>query len=299
MQDLSIIILSYNTKEITERCLNSLHKSLLVDASKNTYEIVVIDNGSSDGSADMLLAWQKDHRDFSYSVQIILNEKNIGYPRGNNQGLRIAQGRYTLFANSDIVWNNLPFKNIIEYLDNHENIGVLTVKVTLPNGEIDPASHRGFPTIWNAFTYFFKLEKIFGSIPMMGRIFGGYHLTYLNRSTIHEIDSPTGAFYLARKDILKRLGGFDEQFFMYGEDLDLSFRIKQLGHKIIYYPLYSVTHLKYASGLKTKDGRIKTLTKKYFFDAMAIFYHKHYERRNPFIINKLVYSIIRLKNILS
>ncbi|PIS15494.1 glycosyl transferase family 2 [Candidatus Roizmanbacteria bacterium CG09_land_8_20_14_0_10_41_9] len=299
MQDLSIIILSYNTKEITQRCLNSLHKTLLSRTSKITYEIIIIDNGSSDGSGDMLLQWKESNMNFSHPIQVVLNKKNTGFPKGNNQGFLISNGRYILFSNSDIIWNDLSFENLIAHLDRNKDIGALTVKVVLPNGKIDPASHRGFPTIWNAFTYFFKLERIFGSIPLIGRAFGGYHLTYLDLSAIHEIDSPTGAFYLTRREILQRVGGFDEQFFMYGEDLDLSFRIKELGYKIIYYPLYSVTHLKYASGLKTKDGRIKTLTKKYFFDAMVIFYRKHYEKHNLFIVNKFVYSIIHLKNILS
>lgn len=290
MANLSIIILSYNTKEITERCLNSLINSLS-KSSKLSYEIIVVDNGSNDGSVKEI---EKLKLKFK-NLFLIKNKKNIGYPRGNNQASRIAQGKYILFLNSDVVVDNVDFNELVSYLDKNGNVGVLTVKVNLPNRRIDPASHRGFPTLWNAFCYFSKLEKVFGRTLFLNKFFGGYHLTYLNLNSVHEINSPSGAFYLTRKVILNKIGGFDERFFMYGEDLDLSYRIKKLAYKIIYYPKCSVTHFKYASGL-AKDKAVFQKTRRYFYDAMKVFYKKHYENSYPQLLNDLVYKIIDWKS---
>jgi len=129
-------------------------------------------------------------------------------------------------------------------------------------------------------------------------MFGGYHLTHLDLKSIHEIDSPTGAFFLVKKSILDKLGGFDEDFFFFGEDLDLSFRIKKLGYKIMYYPLFEVLHLKHASsGDNKKKIKTKSMTRYHFYDAMKIFYEKHYEIYNPKLVNVSIYFLLNiLKN---
>jgi len=184
----------------------------------------------------------------------------------------------------------------LNYFDSRTDVGVLTVKVNRTDGSIDPASHRGFPTIWNSIAYFLKLEKIFEAIPFANKIFGGYHLVWHDLRTIHEIDSPSGAFYLSRKKTLDTLKGFDEHFFMYGEDIDLSFRIKSLGLKTLYYPLFHVTHLKYASGLGRDNAKVQKEIKKHFYDAMKIFYKKHYERKHSVVINNMIYALIDLKS---
>lgn len=276
MVKLSVVILSYNTKDITRQCLEFLLKTV-ADNKPLSVEIIVIDNGSTDGSVEMIKTFPE--------IRTVFNKKNLGYPKGNNQGLKSASGQYVLFLNSDVIFGQMDLKKVIGYLDQNKNIGVLTVKVVLPTGKIDPASHRGFPTLWRSSSYFFKLEKLFGRIPLLNRLFGGYHLTYLDLKKIHEIDSPSGAFYLCRTELMRKLKGFDEDYFMYGEDLDLSYRIKKLGYQMVYYPLFQVTHLKYASGFK----------KKYFYEAMKIFYKKHYQEKYPEIINRLVYFIIDLK----
>lgn len=285
MIKLSVIILSYNTRDITKGSLESLFKAVN-DSQPFPVETIVVDNGSTDGSVEMIKRFRQ--------VKAIFNKKNLGYPRGNNQGLKSASGQYILFLNSDVIFGQVDLKKVVSYLDQNKNIGVLTVKVVLPNGKVDPASHRGFPTLWRSSSYFLKLEKLFGRIPLLNRLFGGYHLTYLDLKKVHEIDSPSGAFYLCRTEIMKKLKGFDEDYFMYGEDLDLSYRIKKLGYQVVYYPFFQVTHLKYASGLR-KDGGERRRTKKYFYEAMKIFYKKHYQNKYPDIINRLVYFIIDLK----
>lgn len=293
--NLSVIIPSYNTNELTERCLSTLIKSL--PKSKNFIsEVIIVDNGSTDGSLENIkyqIANRKNkYKNLKITFNIIQNKKNLGYPKANNQGIKIAGGKYILFLNSDTILDNINFEKLLNYFESHPEVGVVTIKVILSNGSIDPASHRGFPNIWNSFCYFAGLEDVFKHVPFFNKIFGGYHLTHLNIEKIHEIDSPAGAFYLTRSNILKKIGGFDESFFMYGEDLDLSFRVKEFGYKIVYYPHYRVTHLKHASGLEKFDLNTRKETKYHFFDAMKIFYRKHYEKIYPPIINGLIYLVL-------
>lgn len=291
---LSIIVLSFNTKETTHRCLLAAIKAL--KNQKVPAEIIVIDNASGDGSVEKIRNLKSGFK----NLILLENKENVGYSQGNNQGIKITKGEYVLFLNSDAILEDVNFKNLIEYMKQNETVGALTVKVVLPNGKIDPASHRGFPTIWNSLTYFSKLEKIFGKTPFLGKIFGGYHLSYLNTEKIHEIDSGTGAFYLLKKSVLDKVGMFDaKNFFMYGEDLDLSYRVKQAGYSVIYYPLYKVLHLKYQSGLKKSDMAIQEKTKGYFYSAMKEFYKKHYAKMHSNITNNLVYFFIDIKKKLS
>lgn len=295
MYDLTVIILSYNTRDITKRSLSAVIKSL--SASQLSTEIIVIDNASTDGSQNALSEFKSTHRDNKIDLHIVCNQENVGFPKGNNQGARLAKGRYILLLNSDALIEKIDFDSVISYMDKHDDIAALTVRVNLQNGSIDPASHRGFPTIWNSICYFTKLEKVTAKLPVLNKLFGGYHLTYLNLDAIHEIDTPSGAFYLCRREIYENLGGFDEDYFMYGEDIDLSYRIKQTGKKIIYYPHGTVVHLKYSSGLKSKEAQKKT--KDHFYQAMKIFYKKHYASVHPPIVNTLIYWLIDVRKTLT
>jgi len=289
-KDLSVIILSYNTKDLTLQCVSQLQQAL--SKSSLQAEIIIVDNNSKDGSSDVL----KKMSDNS-NIKIIHNAGNSGYGKANNQGLALSEGRYVLYLNSDVLISGESFfDTLIGEMDSHSLYGALTVRVQLSSGGIDPASHRGFPTVWRSFCYYAGLEKLTAKIPLINRLFGGYHLTYLSQSTKHQIDSPTGAFFLVRKDILDTLEGFDEDFFMYGEDIDLAFRIKRLGYAIIYDPTYTVLHLKNQSGIKIKDDiTVQKKTRKYFYESMAIFYKKHYEKNYPQLISTLVYAVINQK----
>ncbi len=293
MKDLSIIIVSYNTLDITRQCFEHLEKALQKSPSVST-EIILVDNHSVDGSVEMLQQCRSDSK--NVDVKTLFLENNLGFSKGNNKGLELVTGKYVLFLNSDVYVQDVNFADLIHYLEEHEKVGVLTVRVQLPNGTIDPASHRGFPSLWNAFTYFTKLEKAFSPVPLLNRIFGGYHLTHLNLKTIHEIDSPTGAFYLTRASIMNKIKGFDEDYFMYGEDIDLSFRIKELGYKIIYYPLFTVLHLKHRSGLKTTESTVQKKTGEHFYDSMGIFYNKNLAKKNSKVENYLTHLFIKLKS---
>lgn len=296
MTDLSIILISYNTKIMTKKCIDSLLISLK-NSPRVKFEIIVVDNASTDRSIDMIKKYQK--RLNNKVIKTIFNSTNLGFAKANNKAISITSGKYILFLNTDVIIKDLAFDDLLYYLNKNPEIGALTVKVILPNGKIDWACHRGFPTIWSSFTYFSKLEKLFKNIPRLSKIFGQYHLTHLDLNTIHEIDSPSGAFFLTRKDIIDKIGGFDTKFFMYGEDLDLSFRIKKLGYKIMYYPIFSVVHFKYLSGFKKRKKTIKYKTKNHFYQAMKIFYDKHFAKKNGKIINKLIHFFIDLKQKLS
>lgn len=289
-KDLSIIIVSYNTKDLTLQCIAKLQNAL----SKGSLlgEIIIVDNSSHDGSAEKLKEMSNGK-----DIKVILNTENTGFGKPNNQGLTQAEGRYVLYLNSDVFVPEKPFLDaLVNQMDESPLQGALTVRVNLTSGTIDPASHRGFPTVWRSICYYVGLEKFTANIPVLNRLFGGYHLTYLPLTTKHEIDTPTGAFFLARKDILDTLGGFDEEFFMYGEDIDLAFRIKRLGYTIVYDPTYTVLHLKNQSGIKRKnDIGIQKKTRNYFYESMAIFYKKHYEKRYPRWISALVYAAINQK----
>ncbi len=297
MKDLSVIILSYNTEKITIACLNALGNCL----SKSPHisaRIILIDNASVDGSTAAIESYVTNNKS-NVEYTFIKNNENYGFVKGNNQGLKYADSRYVLFLNSDVIMGEVMFDDLIRYMDQNKKVGVITVRVNLPDGNIDKASHRGFPTPWNSFCYFIKLEALLGKFPYLGVIFGGYHLTHLNLGSMHEIDSPTGAFYLTRKEILNNLRGFDEDYFMYGEDIDLSYRIKKAGYSIVYYPKYSVTHLKYSSGIQTGNKNTRLKTRTYFYDSMKIFYKKHYSKTYPELFNRLIYMAIDLKKIFS
>lgn len=294
MTDLSIIIVSYNTAEMTEKCLTNL-LSVLEENKDVSMEVIVVDNASMDNTKEVLEKMNNRFKEQGQKLIIELGNKNLGYSKANNKGLLLSSGKYILFLNSDVLMNVISFKNLLNYFERDPKLGVLTVKVVLVNGEIDPASHRGFPTIWRSLCYYAGLEKVFGKIPLLNNFFGGYHLTSRSLSKDHEIDSPTGAFYLSRKDILDKLKGFDEDFFMYGEDLDLSYRVKDLGYKVLYVPTYTVTHLKYQSGIKSTDQGTKKKTQSYFYEAMKIFYNKHYASNTPKPVNSFVFFIINQK----
>ncbi|MCR4277309.1 MAG: glycosyltransferase family 2 protein [Candidatus Roizmanbacteria bacterium] len=289
MISLSIIIVSFNTKEITKKSLSSLRKDLIKYPLE--YEVIVVDNDSHDGSVEFLLDLEKNWNE----LHVILSKKNLGFGLGNNLGLEKSSGKHILFLNSDAIISDIDFRDLVKIMDMQKDIGALTVKVVLPTGEIDPASHRGFPTIWRSFTYFSGLEKTFANVPILNKLFGGYHLINLNLNNIHEIDVPTGAFLFTKKEILNKFGGFDKDYFAYGEDIEMAFQIKKLGYKIIYYPFWKVLHLKSVSGLKKNDLNIRKKTSYHFYDSMKIFYDKHYAKDHNWLTNKFVHLAIDIK----
>ncbi len=233
------------------------------------------------------------------SAMLIKNKENEGFSKANNKGILRAKGRYILLLNPDTVVDPQTFSYAVKFMDTYPRVGALTCRVELTNGQLDWASHRGFPTPWAALTYFLGLEKIFPKI----KIFSQYHLSYKNLNEAHEIDSGCGAFFLIRREALDQIGLLDEDYFMYAEDLDLSYRLKQAGWKIMYLPDVKVIHYKgVSSGMKrhsqhltTSSQDVRKKAKDAFYSTMKIFYKKHYWNKYPFFINWLIMLAINLK----
>lgn len=293
MIDFLIVILSYNTKELLRDCIRSIKKSELEGI---TYEIVVVDNASRDGSAEIV---RKEFPD----ITLIANKENIGYSKGNNLGVQEAKGRYIVFLNADTLVYARTIKTMIRFMDEHQEAGAATCKVLLPNNNLDDSCHRGFPTPWNALYHFSGLSRIFPR----SRIFAGYSLRFLDLDKTHEIDSCSGAFIIVRRQAGEEIGWWDEDFFWYGEDLDLCFRLKERGWKIYFVPTVKILHYKGVSGgiksisqhltRATKETRLRATRAR--FEAMKIFYKKHYVDKYPKIITWLVMQGINFKHRLS
>jgi hypothetical protein len=280
--DLSIIILSYNTKGLLKDLLQSV-----INSKHNGYQVetIVVDNASYDGSPEMV------KKQFP-KIKLLINKENLGFSKGNNGGIKIAQGRYLLFLNSDTLLEKDTLFKMIEFMDSHSQYAAATCRVELPSGDLDPACHRGFPTPWAAFTYFSGLEKIFPK----SRIFARYHQGWKNLNIVHEIEAISGAFFMIRKKTLDRVGYFDERFFMYGEDIDLCFRISQSGQQTCFYPDTKIIHHKKQSGrqrnlnnkVAQKDLEIRLKSRNDFYHTMKIFYDKHYKHKYPSYLKHLI-----------
>lgn len=290
MIDLSVIILNFNTKQFLRNCLNSIVRSDLGDYQT---EVIVIDNGSTDGSAEAAAKLFKTplfRKKKNIEFKLIKNRKNTGFAAGNNRGIRKTKGRHILLLNSDTKVYKNTFKKMIEFMDESPNYGAATCKVLLKNGQLDPACHRGFPTPWNSFCYFVGLEKFFPKfLP-----FSGYHQGWKDLNSTHQVDVISGAFFFIRKQVVKKVGLLDEDYFMYGEDIDWCFRIKEKDFRIAFYPNTKITHVKGRSGKKRKsnnknDLEIKKKSINQFFDTMKFFYRKHYTDHYPKFLMKLVF----------
>lgn len=292
---LSIIILNYNTRDLLRDCLNSLLDLDLVIPAKgevrqrrHNSEVIVVDNGSSDGSVAMV-------KDEFPSVRLFENHNNFGFAEGNNRGIKEARGDYILLLNSDTIVEKETLPVMVNFMEENPQVGVVTCRVEMADGSLDPACHRGFPTPWASLTYFSGLEKLFPK----SKLFAQYHQTFKNLKSIHEIDSPTGAFYLVRRKVVDEVGMLDEDFFMYGEDLDWSYRIKKAGWKIMYVPDVKITHFKKQSGRVNVSLEERKKATDHFYQTMKLFYRKHYQDKHPLFVNWLMIRGINLKWTLS
>lgn len=276
---LSIVIVSYNTKEILKDCLKALEKV----KDEISFEVIVVDNASSDGSPEVV------EKEFP-KYKLIKKRKNVGFSIGNNAAKRYCCGRYILFLNSDTLVHKNTLNKTVSYLEKNEDVGSITCKIVLPDGNLDKDSRRSFPTPWVAFTHLvFPLDRIFPR----SRIFSKYWYGYMPEDKEHEVDVIQGAYHLTRKRILNKVGWFDEDYFLDGEDIDLCWRIKKLGLKIIYYPEVKITHIKKASKKrpnKINKRRFVTLG----VDSMEMFYRKHMWDKYPRALSLFVILGIRI-----
>ena len=266
---LSIIIVNYNVKYFLEQCLDSvflavkhLVKGIAGQARNDTTEVFVVDNNSSDDSLKYLKPLFPD-------VIFIENQKNTGFSKANNQAILQATGEYILILNPDTVIGEDSLTNVCRFMDENPEAGAVGVKMMDGYGRFLPESKRGFPSPWNSFCKMSGLSKLFPN----SKRYGGYHLKYLDVNHVHAVDILAGAFMMVRKKAVEKSGYLDENFFMYGEDIDWSYRIARSGYKNFYYP-EPIIHYK---GESTKKD-IKYV--KHFYEAMLIFFNKHYPRSN-------------------
>ena len=258
--NLSIIIVNYNVKHFLHQCLQSIKKA----KQKLSIEIFVVDNNSVDKSVEMI-------KEEFPEVNLIINKKNVGFAKANNQAIKQAIGKYILLLNPDTIIQENTLTDTVNFLENNNHAGALGVKMIDGKGVFLPESKRSFPSPKIAFYKIFGLSKLFPK----SKKFGRYHLNYLSENEISEIDVISGAFLMTRKTIINKIGLLDESFFMYGEDIDFSYRIQKAGYKNFYFPNTSIIHYK---GESTKKSSVNYIY--IFYKAMAIFTKKHYSNKN-------------------
>lgn len=282
MLDLGIVIVSYNTRDLLRTCLETVYAS----AGDFSFAVCVVDNGSSDGSAAMVAAGFP-------RVRLVGNADNPGYPTANNQGLR-AFGypdgedapRFALLLNPD---TELPADGLAEmlaFMDAHPEAGVAGPRLVLRDGSLDLACRRSFPSPEVSLYRFAGLSRLFPR----SRRFGRYNLTYLDEHQVAEVDSVVGAFMLVRREAIRAAGLMDEEFFMYGEDLDWAYRIKAAGWKVYYNPAVMVLHVKRAASRTSARAQVE------FWRAMRLFYQKHYRPTTPWPLHVLIVTALGLRS---
>lgn len=275
MLKLSIVIVNYNVKHFLEQCLHAVEK-----ATKNIEsEVFVVDNNSVDGSIGMLI-----HK--FPKIKLIANKRNLGFSKANNQAILRAQGNYILLLNPDTVVEEDTFEKVVGFMDKHPDAGGLGVKMIDGCGRFLPESKRGLPTPWVAFHKIFGLSSLFNK----SKFFGKYHLSYLNENEIHVVDVLAGAFMLLRRETLEKVGLLDEDYFMYGEDIDLSYRITKAGYKNYYYPETTIIHYK---GESTKKGSLNYV--RMFYNAMIIFARKHFSKQYAGLFSFFIHFAIYVR----
>jgi N-acetylglucosaminyl-diphospho-decaprenol L-rhamnosyltransferase len=274
----SIVVVHYETPVQLDDCL----RSIAVASASLPVEVFVVDNASQSFAADTVSKALPE-------ATVVRNPTNVGFSRAANQGLREASGRYLLLLNPDTVLAPDSLERMVEYMDAHPDVGLATARLILADGRLDLACRRSFPTPIRSFYRLTLLSRLFPK----SRRFAQYNLTYLDEMAETEIDAPCGAFMIARSQIREQVGLLDEHYFMYGEDLDWSYRIKQAGWKVMYAPVTTVTHLKHASSRNSRPTTIHA-----FHNAMRLFYGRWYEARYPRVVSWLTYSAINIREAL-
>ena len=294
--DVSIVIVTYNGREITLQTLRSFAQAIAADGDR-AYEMIVVDNASRDGVADAVAAEYP-------GVQLIRNTRNLGFARASNIGYQASAGRYVLYSNPDIEVNEATLPTLIERMDQDSQVGACTPYLELvQTGELDWGAHRGFPTPWAAFTYFTGLSNLFKGSRTLSKIFGRYELRDRDTSVAHEVDAILGGFFLVRREAFEAAGRWDEDYFMFAEDIDLCYQLGQQGYRVMFYPQAHARHYHgLTTGLKEHSQDVATSspaerTQAYnaFYDTMKTFYDKNYRRTYGPVARWLVFTAIDVK----
>lgn len=271
MWDLIVIITAWNVRELLANCLESVFRHPIRARTK----VVVLDDASSDGTCDAL-------REKFPQAEWLRSDENLGFIRANNHVLRIYwnQARYFLLLNADTIVQPGAFDALVEFLNSHPEAGIAGGKVTRPDGTLDWPCKRSYITPTALLSKALGLDQLFPR----SRLFGQYELTYLDENQLHEVDAVLGAFLAIRRETLHQIGPMDERFFMYGDDLDWSYKAKAAGWKVYYVPQAHVIHYKSASNIKRSYHMIYWL-----YYSTWLVYKRHLARRYSFPVNALVW----------
>ncbi len=288
---LTIGIVNYNTASVLDECLKNITKLKQADTKKLISDVIVVDNASNDNSVAVAK---------NYPFVKLISQANLGLAVGGNKILRAATSKYILYLGTDAFPTLETIYGIYAFMEQNSDVGVCTSKLRLRDGTEDMDAHRGFPTPWAALTHFSKLNKIFPR----SKLFNQYFLGFKDMSTSHEVDVCISHFMFVRKEILTKINGWDEDFFVFGEDVDVCFRVKQAGYKVMYLPQFSTLHYKGVGvgRASSKDiitaasssNQTKLRMKKESIRAMKLFYTKHFANKYPKILTDLVFFGIKL-----
>ena len=273
--DISIVIVNYKVKEYIANLLHSVEKA----KGKLTLQTIVVDNNSQDDSIVFL------KKRFPW-VTYIENKENVGFGKANNQGFEIAEGEYTLIINPDTLLSEETFEEMISHMKDNARCGACGCKILNPDGTFAPESKRSVPSIASSF---YKVTGLTALFPE-SKIFGDYYLGWIPEDEVHAVPVLSGAFMFWRTSVLKKLGGFDERFFMYGEDIDLCYRIQETDYHIDYVPTTSIIHYK---GESTRKGDLKYV--RIFNKALYQFFEKHYSSKYSLFFRMFIFSAITLR----
>ncbi len=272
--DLSVVIVNFNTKALCRQTVESVFESI----ENISCEVIIADNSS---------VKKEEFTSNDPRVRVYSGLPNNGFGTASNYGAKKASGRYILFLNSDTIMGKGSLDKAVNYMDSHTDIGCLGIKTLLEDGSFDHGCKRGFPTPFNAFCYFLKLDRLFPK----NRSVGGYRLTYIGEDETADVDSVSGAFMLMPKEVFRESGGFDENIFMHGEDIDLCLRIKALKKRVVYFGAASMVHLKGRSSLYTKSSE----SIKNFYNGITYVCDKYYAGKYGRAGLFLLHIAIRLK----
>lgn len=278
---LSVIIVNYNVKYFLEQCLCSVRKAIganTQETGRRNVEVWVVDNNSTDKSIEYL------QMQFPF-VQFIKNTVNQGFSKANNQAIQNAKGKYILFLNPDTIVPEDAFTKCIAFMDATPDAGSLGVQMVDGTGQYLKESKRGFPSLWVSFCKMSGLTRWFPT----SKIFARYYMGHLSNQEIQKVDILSGAFMMVKKEVLDKTGGFDEQFFMYGEDIDLSYRIQQAGFTNYYFSDCTIIHFKGES--TRKDSKYV----RQFYKAMVQFVQKHFHGELAWFYTGLLEAVIWLR----
>ena len=277
--DLTVVIVNYNVRALLQACL----RSVLASQGRHTFEVIVVDNCSSDGSAEMVSEFPE--------VRLIVSPSNDGFAAANNRGIRAAKSsRYVMLLNPDTLVPPDAFEQLIEFMDAHPRAGVVGPKLIKQDGSLDLACRRSFPDPRVAFYHAFGLDKLFPK----SREFARYNLTFLDEDELNQVDCVVGAAMLVRSEAIEQAGLLDERFFMYGEDLDWAWRLRQRGWEVFYNPGVVIVHYK---GQSSRQRSVRSILA--FYDAMVTFHRKHYASDTVFAVNWAILLGIRVRCLLA